>query len=88
MAGRKSIREELNVVRRYNELSPTVFKFVQEMLESDSIENKKWAADWIKPAYAKSVPQKIGGDPQNRTPIPLLYALHSHNSAKEDKPVK
>lgn len=86
MAGRKSLKDEIAVLRRYEQLAPKVFGFVQKMFESGSMEDQKWAADWIKPAYAKMIPQKIGGDPDNRTPIPILgiQDVSTNNSNKEN----
>ncbi len=60
-SGRTSLREELGILERYNQLSPKVFKFVSEMLDSPKKSDKQWAADWIKPAYAKMLPQQVSG---------------------------
>jgi len=60
--GRKSMREEIAVLRRYNDLSEPYFKFIQEMLNSELIEDRKWAAERLDKAYVKMVPQTIKGD--------------------------
>ena len=62
MAGRKSLKDELEVLRRYEQLAPKVFAYVTKMLEEGSELDKRWAADWLKAAYVKMIPQKVQGD--------------------------
>lgn len=64
MAGRKSMRDEVEVIRRYADLSGPYFKFLKECLEGEDKADKKWAADNLKGAYAKMIPQDLttGGD--------------------------
>lgn len=73
--GRKTLKEELQVVQYMAELQPKVFKVFKQALESEEKADRHWAAEQMTKLYAKAVPQKIGGDPDNRTPIPLLYEL-------------
>jgi hypothetical protein len=61
-SGRKSLKDEIAVLSRYNELSVPYFKFIREMLNSDAIENQKWAAERLDKAFVKMVPQTIQGD--------------------------
>lgn len=72
MAGRKSLKDEMAVLKRFEQLSPQVFEYLTKCLNGESKEDKKWAMDWLKAGYAKMIPQKIGGDPNDRTPIPIL----------------
>ena len=71
---RKSLKDEVRVLEYMSDLSPKVFEAIKKSLEGDKAD-KRWAVEQMMKLYAKSVPQKIGGDPDNRTPIPLLYAL-------------
>ncbi len=72
MAGRKSLKEELSVMRRYEQLAPKVFSFVQEMFDSENKTDKQWAADWLKPAYSKMIPQQITGANGGAIQVELL----------------
>ena len=76
MAGRKSKAEELKIIERYAELTEPFFKVLKEALEGKNKRDKHWAIEQLSKGFVKMIPQKIGGDPDNRTPIPLLYALH------------
>lgn len=86
MAGRKSLRDEIEVLRRYAELSVPYFKFISEMLapESDK-EDRKWAAERLDKAFPKMIPQNVdltsGGEV-----IPILSGLNvsANNSNQED----
>lgn len=81
---RKTLKQEIDVVRYMTALLPKHFQLIERMYDSDSETDKKWAAEQMSKLYAKAVPQKIGGDPDNRTPIPLLYALHNNNGNPKD----
>lgn len=82
MAGRKTLKQELQVVRYMAELEPKFFKVLKKALDSPN--TRHWAVEQLAKLYAKAVPQKIGGDPDNRTPIPLLYALRNNDSNTKD----
>lgn len=62
MAGRKSLKDELEVLRRYEQLAPKVFAYVTKVLDEGNELDKRWAADWLKAAYVKMIPQKLQGD--------------------------
>lgn len=63
--GRKTLRDEIGVLRRYNDLSEPYFKFIQQMLSSEDKEDRKWAAERLDKAYVKMVPQTINGEGDN-----------------------
>ncbi len=62
MAGRKSLKDELKVMERYADLSESYFKVLKKALESESKEDQRWAADNLKGAFAKMIPQDINAD--------------------------
>ena len=69
MAGRKSFKEEIQVVKYMTELAPKTFAVIknyldQEILEDDSDErrrqvkaDKKWATEQMIKLYSKAIPQ-------------------------------
>jgi hypothetical protein len=62
-AGRKSLRDEINVIQRYAELAPKYFKFISQMLDDDAPkDDKKWAAERLDKAFPKMIPQDINAD--------------------------
>jgi hypothetical protein len=63
--GRKSYFEELNIANRYALLSEDYFKFLKEMMASEELADRKWAAERLEKAYVKMIPQDItsGGAP-------------------------
>jgi hypothetical protein len=61
MAGRKSLKDELQILRRYADLSEPYFKVLKDHLNSESKEDQRWAADNLKSAFAKMIPQKLEG---------------------------
>jgi hypothetical protein len=60
-SGRKTLKQELEVLRRYQQLTPKVFGFVEEMLDSKKKSDKMWACNWLEKAYTKMIPQEISG---------------------------
>jgi hypothetical protein len=79
MAGRKSLREELQIIRRYADLSEPYFKVLKESLESDDKDEKKWAADNLKGAFAKMIPTTLeGGDD-----IPLQIQVITYGNTSQ-----
>lgn len=57
-SGRKSLKEELRVVRYMEELQPKVFAVLEEHLKSKAKQDRKWAAEQMMKLYAKAVPQQ------------------------------
>jgi hypothetical protein len=84
MAGRKSKAEELKIIDRYAALAEPFFEILQKALTGKNKREQHWAIEQLSKGFVKMIPQKIAGDPDNRTPIPLLYALHNNNSNKKD----
>lgn len=76
MAGRKSKFEEVQIAQRYTDLSVKAFQFLTECLNGKNKANKKWAVEQLSKGFVKMIPQvnKIGGDPDNQTPIPIYSA--------------
>jgi hypothetical protein len=74
--GRKSLREELEITRRYADLSAKAFKLIKKKLDSDDKAEQNFALDWLKGGFARMIPQKtqLGGDPDNDTPVPIYMA--------------
>jgi len=68
MAGRKSLRDEVEIIKRYSDLSAPYFKFLRECLEGEDKADKKWAADNLKGAYAKMIPQDLTSGGEQITP--------------------
>ena len=59
--GRKSKAEKFKVLERYAELSESYFTVIKEALESSRLCDKHWAADHLKNAFVKMIPQQIDG---------------------------
>src|SRR5258708_35486506 len=60
-SGRKSIKDEIGVLQRYNQLSKKYFDFIEEMLDSKSKIDRKWAAERLDKAFPKMIPTQVGG---------------------------
>ena len=76
MAGRKSLRDELGIIRRYADLTGPYFDFLKEMFESKNKKDKMWAAEQLKNAFPKFIPQQLGG--LGDEPIKVQWILPSH----------
>lgn len=61
MAGRKSLKDELGILRRYADLTEPYFKFLEKMLKSKSKKDQMWACEQLKNAFPKFIPQQVGG---------------------------
>ena len=57
MAARKTLFEELQLHQRYSELTPKYFKFLNEVLDSEDKNNKKWACEQLTKILARAIPQ-------------------------------
>lgn len=86
--GRKPLAREMAIIKYYEDLLPEAFLIAKDMLKSETKTDRLWAMDWLKSGFAKMIPQKIAGDPDNRTPIPLLHALRNNDSDKKDSPTE
>ena len=70
-SGRQPLRVEIGVLDRLAKLTPKAFSLIQKRLDSEDTADQEYALDWLKPLIGKSIPQIIGGDPNNNTPIPI-----------------
>jgi hypothetical protein len=62
-AGRKSLKDELGVLRRYADLSESYFKVLKAKLESDvDPAAQMWAVEQLTKAFVKMIPQTIAGE--------------------------
>lgn len=73
--GRKSLKEEIQIVRRMAELSEPVFNYLKLCAESGDKEDKRWAVEQMMKLYSKAVPIEIGGDIER--PIPILNLIQN-----------
>ncbi len=78
--GRKGFGEELELLRRYSDLSEGYFNFLKQMLEGEDKADKKWAVDCISKAYVKMIPQKIAGDEEN----PINFGIIMYPNGKDN----
>jgi hypothetical protein len=85
-AGRKSLRDEIQVLRRYADLSGPYFAFLRESIESEDKDEKKWATEILTKAFVKMIPQETdltsGG-------LPLILAseiIHKNAIAPHTSP--
>lgn len=58
-SGRKTIREEFKTMQMYADLSVPYFRVLKENLESDKLEDKKWAVERLTSAFVKMIPQDM-----------------------------
>jgi len=65
--GRKGYGEELQVLRRYSDLSGKFFAVLKENLISEDKIDRKWAVEQLGKAFVKMIPQDLttGGQPLN-----------------------
>lgn len=83
-SGRKSLKEELDVLRRFEQLSPKVFGYISECLDSDIKEDKRWAMDWLKTGFAKLLPQTVKGD--DDSPLVIKTIIINKNAGSNNQP--
>lgn len=76
MAGRLSKFDEVKIAQRYSDLSDKAFVFLGACLDGKNKKDKKWAIEQLSKGFVKMIPQvqKIGGDEENLTPIPIYSA--------------
>ena len=61
MAGRKSLKDELGILRRYADLTEPYFKVLKARLNSKNKKEQDWAVEQLTKAYTKMIPQQVGG---------------------------
>lgn len=81
--GRKSKAQELQIVQYMAELQPDVFAVIKDALQGEK-SDRRWAAEQMMKLYQKGVPQIIGGDPNNQTPIPISILQGATQKPKID----
>lgn len=87
-SGRATKGQELALVEWYKSVLPEVFSIVSEKLKSKKEKDKLWAMEWLKTGIVKMIPQKLSGDEDNKTPIPILVKFingQSENNRDTDR---
>lgn len=80
--GRKNFGEELQILRRYSDLSNPFFNFLKNKI-TEGTDQEKWeAVKVLKGAYEKMIPQDLttGGNP-----ISILFDGLFKETLKDDK---
>lgn len=80
MPGRKGFVEELDLVKRYADLTVPFFKLLKQYLESEDKADQKWAAEQLSKAFVKMIPQKIAGDGES----PLIIQISKESAERYD----
>lgn len=89
MAGRKSLKEEIQVVKYMTELAGPTFSFLKQCITGEDKADKKWAVDQMMKLYPKALPNEISQDPDN--PIFPIYggvSVPKHDSDQKDLPTQ
>ena len=60
--GRKTLKDELGILQRYSDLTEPYFKVIKQNLESDRKDDQRWAAEQLKNAFVKMIPQEVSAD--------------------------
>jgi len=81
MAGRKSLKEEIKVVKYMTELAGPTFKFITACYETGDKKDKMWAAEQMMKLYAKSLPTTLETDPNN--PITVQIVQYGNNTSPQ-----
>lgn len=58
-AGRKGWKEELDIGRRYTDLSEDFFAILKEFAQSEDKADRKWAAEQLGKGFVKMIPQQV-----------------------------
>lgn len=65
MAGRKSLREELQIISRYADLTEPYFRVLKKRLNSMMMAEQNWAVEQLSKASVKMIPQTLDGTGEN-----------------------
>lgn len=76
---RKSLKDEIGIMRRYAELTPYYFRVIKEALESDNQDDKRWAVERLDKAFVKMIPQTINGEGEDGEIIIKLTSYGGNN---------
>jgi len=56
------MRDEVGILRRYSDLTAPYFKVLRDHLDSEKKEDRRWAAEQLKNAFIKMIPQEASGE--------------------------
>ena len=59
--GRKSLYQEIQIKQRFAALAPKAFAVMERLLDSDDINDQKWAVEQCAKGFARMIPQEVGG---------------------------
>lgn len=60
--GRKSFKDEIQIVKYLTALAPQTFKYIEAMYETGDKPDKKWAIEQMIKLYGKAMPTEITGE--------------------------
>lgn len=72
--GRKSLKDELEITRRYADLTEPAFRLISQKLASDNREDQNFALDWLKGGFTKMIPQQVTGANGGPIQVQMLTA--------------
>ena len=72
-SGRKSLREEIELIRYMKELSAPTFNYLKLCIESGDKEDKQWGVEQMMKLYPKVVPQEITGEGGEALKIQIIH---------------
>jgi hypothetical protein len=86
--GRKSFKDEIQVVRYLTQLSEPTFKFIQAMYDTGDKKDKQWAAEQMIKLYGKAIPQ--AGDSEENpiftAQITGMKIINDGDRVQDEKP--
>jgi len=87
MAGRKSLKDELGIIRRYADLSEPYFRVLKKKLESDvDPAAQMWAVEQLSKAFVKMIPQTLDGMGENGALVIQWLQSPSPTNQENGKP--
>jgi hypothetical protein len=79
--GRKSLKEEIEVIKYMSELAPKIFDFLNDCIIGRNRQDKKWATEQMMKLYAKAIPQELFSNSDN----PLVVQVVQVSKEVADK---
>jgi hypothetical protein len=64
-SGSKSLKNELQIIQRYADLTEPFFKVIKKHFESENPQSQQWAVERPEKAFVKMIPQTIDGEGEN-----------------------
>jgi len=83
--GRKSMKEEIEVVKYMTELAGPTFDFIKSCIEGKNKPDKKWAVEQMIKLYGKAIPD-AGDDPTKPIYVQIAKELAEKNNIDESNP--